>query len=225
MMNNFEYPERHRHGGVVILCLLTLGLCGWIAYGNFTLQKEVHSLQEQNAVILGKLDSLKMITPPSPAKSSTKSNNAGKKGSSSSSASSKAKSSSSDDEEMTLLDWMAIEMQRQFIADSEERQQREAAQKTTVEFSYRMEDRYTKSTSMPDKLSDTPGKVVVDIYIDYSGDVLKTAVNPATTISDEEIIESCRKAALKTSFNYTSSSNYNEQQKGTITYTFIAKKK
>ena len=88
-----------------------------------------------------------------------------------------------------------------------------------VKSSYRMEDRYVGyKVYEPQELGNAEGIVKLDITINYSGDVNSAKLNSASTITDEEVIEACKKAALKTRFNY----NYDapKLQQGTITYTF-----
>lgn len=87
-----------------------------------------------------------------------------------------------------------------------------------VKSSYRMEDRYSYGVDDPQELGNAEGIVKLDITIDKYGDVKSAKLNSASTITDEEVIEACKKAALKTRFNY----NYDapKLQQGTITYTF-----
>lgn len=87
-----------------------------------------------------------------------------------------------------------------------------------VKSSYRMEDRYSYGVYDPQELGNAEGIVKLDITIDFSGDVKSAKLNSASTITDEEVIEACKKAALKTSFNYNSDAP--KLQQGTITYTF-----
>lgn len=90
--------------------------------------------------------------------------------------------------------------------------------KLKVKSSYRMEDRYSYGVDDPQELGNAEGIVKLDITIDKYGDVKSAKLNSASTITDEEVIEACKKAALKTRFNY----NYDapKLQQGTITYTF-----
>lgn len=62
------------------------------------------------------------------------------------------------------------------------------------------------------------GVVVLNVVIKNFGEITKVSLNPASTITDEDIIDSCKECALKTRF----SSNYDcpDRQRGTITYTF-----
>lgn len=88
-----------------------------------------------------------------------------------------------------------------------------------VKSSYRMEDRYVDyKVYEPQELGNAEGIVKLDITINYSGDVKSAKLNSATTITDEEVIEACKKAALKTRFNYNHDAP--RLQQGTITYTF-----
>lgn len=87
-----------------------------------------------------------------------------------------------------------------------------------VKSSYRMEDRYSYGVYDPDELGNAEGIVKLDITINYSGDVKSAKLNSSSTITDEDVIEACKKAALKTNFNYNSDAP--KLQQGTITYTF-----
>ena len=71
-----------------------------------------------------------------------------------------------------------------------------------VKSSYRMEDRYSYGVDDPQELGNAEGIVKLDITIDKYGDVKSAKLNSASTITDEEVIEACKKAALKTRFNY-----------------------
>lgn len=84
--------------------------------------------------------------------------------------------------------------------------------------SYRMEDRYSYGVDDPQELGSAEGIVKLDITIDIYGQVKSAKLNSASTITDEEIIEACKKAALKTMFNLNSDAP--KLQQGTITYTF-----
>lgn len=92
------------------------------------------------------------------------------------------------------------------------------APRLKVKSSYRMEDRYSYGVDDPQELGNAEGIVKLDITIDKYGDVKSAKLNSASTITDEEVIEACKKAALKTRFNY----NYDapKLQQGTITYKF-----
>ncbi len=87
-----------------------------------------------------------------------------------------------------------------------------------VKSSYRMEDRYSYGVDDPQGLGNAEGIVKLDITIDIYGQVKSAKLNSASTITDEEVIEACKKAALKTMFNLNSDAP--KLQQGTITYTF-----
>lgn len=92
------------------------------------------------------------------------------------------------------------------------------APRLKVKSSYRMEDRYSYGVYDPEELGNAEGIVKLDITINYSGDVKSAKLNSASTITDEDVIEACKKAALKTNFNYNSDAP--KLQQGTITYKF-----
>lgn len=87
-----------------------------------------------------------------------------------------------------------------------------------VKSSYRMEDRYSYGVYDPQELGNAEGIVKLDITINYSGDVKSAKLNSSSTITDEEVIEACKKAALKTDFNLNLDAP--KIQQGTITYKF-----
>lgn len=87
-----------------------------------------------------------------------------------------------------------------------------------VKSSYRMEDRYSYGVDDPQELGNAEGIVKLDITISTIGQVNSAKLNSASTITDEEVIEACKKAALKTMFNLNSDAP--RLQQGTITYTF-----
>ena len=87
---------------------------------------------------------------------------------------------------------------------------------------YRLEDRYVSYEVREPELKGTEvGEVVLNILVDSSGDVKSAKLQSATGITNEEVIEACKKAALKTNFN--SNYDHRENKTGTITYTFSAK--
>lgn len=88
-----------------------------------------------------------------------------------------------------------------------------------VKSSYRMEDRYVGyKVYEPQELGNAEGIVKLDITISTIGQVNSAKLNSASTITDEEVIEACKKAALKTDFNLNLDAP--KIQQGTITYTF-----
>lgn len=87
-----------------------------------------------------------------------------------------------------------------------------------VKSSYRMEDRYSYGVYDPEELGNAEGIVKLDITISTIGQVNSAKLNSASTITDEEVIEACKKAALKTDFNLNLDAP--KLQQGTITYKF-----
>ena len=82
-----------------------------------------------------------------------------------------------------------------------------------------MEDIYVRThVEDPEVRGNAEGIVKLGIAIDKLGHVKSAKLNSASTITDEEVIEACKKAALKTDFNYNSDAQ--NLQRGTITYTF-----
>lgn len=92
------------------------------------------------------------------------------------------------------------------------------APRLKVKSSYRMEDRYSYGVDDPQELGNAEGIVKLDITISTIGQVKSAKLNSASTITDEDVIEACKKAALKTMFNLNSDAP--KLQQGTITYTF-----
>ncbi|MBR5563601.1 MAG: hypothetical protein IKW11_05175 [Bacteroidales bacterium] len=95
-------------------------------------------------------------------------------------------------------------------------------QKIVVSTKYRLEDRYNRSGIYePEFLGNEIGEVILTIYVDYSGDVKSAKLKSANGITNEDVIEACKKAALRTDFNIDVSSN--DLKVGTITYIFSVK--
>lgn len=88
--------------------------------------------------------------------------------------------------------------------------------------SYRLEDRYViGEVELPEYLGTQDGTITVKISVGKDGSVKKTRVAEGATITDPEVIESVRKAALKTDFNINFDAPNTAE--GTITYTFKKK--
>lgn len=89
---------------------------------------------------------------------------------------------------------------------------------------YRLEDRYVIfEVKEPEFLGNQVGEVVINISVNWSGDVKSAKLQKATGITDEEVIEACKKAALQTNFNINSDTGHSTKTSGTITYIFTAK--
>ena len=187
-------------GNTALLVLILIALCGtlFLSYTNF---QQLQLLRQENTNLWIKLDSVQRISSKKPV--AQKAAPAAKKSTGS-----------------AFLD---------FLIELDEESQREAAaarakQKVVVSTKYRLEDRYVSyKVQEPELIGDQPGEIVLNILVDYSGDVKSAKLQSATGITNEEVIEACKKAALKTGFNYDSDKGYSEKQSGTITYTFTSK--
>lgn len=94
--------------------------------------------------------------------------------------------------------------------------------RVSVSAKVKVEDRYVTGTTVLPKVSAGPeGIAVIAITIDNIGIVTSAKVKPGSSITDEDILDACKEAALRTSFSYNSDAPY--KQTGTITYTFTAK--
>lgn len=181
------------------LLVLVLLLCGAIGYYSYKTSEEVKALREQLQVTELKVDSL--MTATAKIAQSTKNTRT---------AAPKKQQKSIWEELFSALDEGSNKQTSSTKATSKP--------KMTVSSSYRLEDRYVSyKVRLPEYVGDQEGKVVVNITVDYSGDVRKTSVGSESTIAEEEVIEASRKAALQTHFNYSSGA---QLQEGTITYTF-----
>ncbi len=116
--------------------------------------------------------------------------------------------------------YSAIEEDEKAAAAAARKQ--EAAAKVRVSTSYHIEDRYViGKVELPEVLGSQAGKVTVNISVDKYGTVKKTSVAEGATITDPNVIEAVRRAALQTDFN----TNIDDDglAPGTITYTFVKK--
>ena len=187
-------------GNTALLVLILIALCGtlFLSYTNF---QQLQLLRQENTNLWIKLDSVQRISSKKPM--AQKAAPAAKKSTGS-----------------AFLD---------FLIELDEESQREAAaarakQKVVVSTKYRLEDRYVSyKVQEPELIGDQPGEIVLNILVDYSGDVKSAKLQSVTGITNEEVIEACKKAALKTGFNYDSDKGYSDKQSGTITYTFTSK--
>lgn len=185
---------------LLIIILVALGGSLYLSYSNL---QQVHLLRQENNILWEKLDSVQQIVNKKPVKQ-------------------KAAPAATQSTGSPFLD---------FLIQIGEESEREAAnerakQKVSLSSKYRLEDRYVGYGGIvnPEILGNEAGEVVLDIYVDYSGDVKSAKLKSATGITNEDVIEACKKAALKTSFNSNLDMGMGEKQTGTITYTFTAKK-
>lgn len=94
--------------------------------------------------------------------------------------------------------------------------------RVSVAAKVRVENRYVNgSTPLPKVTTGPTGVVVINVTMDRVGIVGSVSVNPNSTITDEEILDQCKEAALKTSFAYNPDAP--NKSTGTITYTFTAR--
>ena len=187
-------------GNTVLLIIILVALGGsiFLSYTNF---QQIQLLRQENTALWVKLDSVQQIVNKKPVKQ-------------------KAAPAATQTTGSPFLDFliqMGEESEREAAAER-------AKQKVTVSSKYRLEDRYViyGGVDDPDYIGSQAGEVVLDILVDYSCDVKSAKLKSSTGITDDEVIEACKKAALQTNFN----SNYDmrEKQSGTITYIFTAKK-
>lgn len=86
----------------------------------------------------------------------------------------------------------------------------------------RVENRYIDGkTPLPNVSSGPSGTIVVNITINNIGLVGSVSIDKSSTISDEEIRDLCKEAALKTRFSFNPEAP--NRVTGTITYSFTAK--
>ena len=180
------------------LQFLTLLLC--LCFGYFTCKtyKEVQHVKEENAILRENLDSLlgrPTMTSPAAGQDTLS-----------------AASSIS-----AFMDEIITDAHKEYRAGKKANAKK--ALRIQVKSSYRMEDRYVMThVKEPEVRGNAEGIVKLDIAIDKLGDVKSAKLNSASTITDEEVIEACKKAALRTDFNFNPDAP--NLQRGTITYTF-----
>lgn len=94
--------------------------------------------------------------------------------------------------------------------------------RVSISAKVKVENRYVSGMTYLPKVTTGPaGIVVINVSMNRVGMVGTVSVNAASTISDEEVLDACKEAALKTSFGYNPDAP--EKSTGTITYTFTAK--
>lgn len=189
-------------GNTALLIIILVALCGsmYMSYTNF---QQIQLLRQENTTLWVKLDSVQQIVNKKPVKQKA----------------APAATQSTGSPFLDFLIQMGEESEKEAVAAR-------AKQKVTLSSKYRLEDRYVSYGGVvdPEILGNEAGEIVLDILVDYSGDVKSAKLKSATGITNEEVIEACKKAALKTSFNYNSDMGIKEKQAGTIIYTFTAKK-
>ena len=188
-------------GNTVLLALVATLLCGtlFLSYTNF---QQIQVLRQENTNLWVKIDSVQQICSKKPVRQSS---------------APVAKTASTGSAFLDYLIQLGEEEQK-------EAERTRAKEKIKVTSKYRLEDRYVSYQVQEPELKGTEvGEVVLSILVNYSGDVKSAKLQSVTGITNEEVIEACKKAALKTNFNYNSDIGYDTKQSGTITYTFSAK--
>lgn len=201
-------------GNGKLLQVLTLLLCLSFGYFTFKNYDDVKELRNENAFLRDTIDSLLC----QPATASIKEGN-GKP---------EEKSAAAQPDEkpaptgvVSFINELVGDAQKEYRAAkkaNENAPKKAVVPRLKVKSSYRMEDRYSYGVYDPEELGNAEGIVKLDITIDIYGQVKSAKLNSASTITDEEVIEACKKAALKTMFNLNSDAP--KLQQGTITYTF-----
>lgn len=218
-------------GNGKLLQVLTLLLCLSFGYFTFKNYEDIKELRNENAFLRDTIDSLLC----QPAKSSIKGIGKTEKKSAAPkpaekpvAAKQETKSAAAKPDEkpaptgvVSFINELVGDAQEEYRAAkkaNENAPKKAVVPRLKVKSSYRMEDRYSYGVDDPQELGSAEGIVKLDITINYSGDVKSAKLNSSSTITDEEVIEACKKAALKTDFNLNLDAP--KIQQGTITYKF-----
>lgn len=201
-------------GNGKLLQVLTLLLCLSFGYFTFKNYDDIKELRNENAFLRDTIDSILC----QPATASIK-EGIGKP--EENSAAAKPDEKPAPTGVVSFINELVGDAQEEYRAAkkaNENAPKKAVVPRLKVKSSYRMEDRYSYGVYDPQELGNAEGIVKLDITIDFSGDVKSAKLNSASTITDEEVIEACKKAALKTDFNLNLDAP--KLQQGTITYTF-----
>lgn len=201
-------------GNGKLLQVLTLLLCLSFGYFTFKNYDDVKELRNENAFLRGSIDFL--LCQPATASINEGIGKPEKK-----SAAAQPDEKPAPTGVVSFINELVGDAQEEYRAAKKANQN--APKKAVVPIlkvksSYRMEDRYSYGVDDPQELGNAEGIVKLDITISTLGQVKSAKLNSASTITDEEVIEACKKAALKTMFNLNSDAP--RLQQGTITYTF-----
>lgn len=202
-------------GNGKLLQVLTLLLCLSFGYFTFKNYEDVKELRNENAFLRDTIDSL--LCQPATASIKEGIGRLEKK-----SAAAKPADKPAPTGVVSFINELVGDAQEEYRAAkkaNENAPKKEVVPILKVKSSYRMEDRYVSfEVYEPQELGNAEGIVKLDITIDKYGDVKSAKLNSASSITDEEVIEACKKAALQTKFNYNHDAP--KLQQGTITYTF-----
>ena len=160
-------------GNTVLLILIFLLLCGtlYLSYTNF---QYIQILRLENTNLWVKIDSVQQICNNQPQKQRA------------------ATVPAPQITENALLRYLIKSGKDEAKAATGERTE----QKMAVSSKYRLEDRYVKYEMQEPEISgNQQGEVVLNILVDYLGDVKSAKLQSATGITDEDVIEACKKAA------------------------------
>ncbi len=203
-MSNLQMLDDMK-GNTLLLAAIAALLCGslYLSYMNF---QQMQQLRQENTDMLMKIDSLQQVfakapqvQPAAPAPAPAPA----------------VKQKTTGSAFLDFLLELDEETEKEIAAEK-------AKQKVVVTTKYRLEDRYvTYKVEEPDLIGNQAGEVVLNILVNKSGSVRSAKLKSATGITDEEVIEACKKAALQTDFN--SNYDHSDNRPGTITYIFTAK--
>lgn len=202
-------------GNGKLLQVLTLLLCLSFGYFTFKNYDDIKELRDENAFLRDTIDSL-LCQP------ATASINEGIGRTEKKSAAAQPDVKPAPTGVVSFINELVGDAQEEYRAAKKANQnapKKAVVPRLKVKSSYRMEDRYVDyEVYEPQELGNAEGIVKLDITISTIGQVKSAKLNSASTITDEEVIEACKKAALKTDFNLNSDAP--RLQQGTITYTF-----
>ena len=202
-------------GNGKLLQVLTLLLCLSFGYFTFKNYDDIKELRNENAFLRDTIDSLLC----QPATSSIK-EDIGR--TETKSAAAKPDEKPAPTGVVSFINELVGDAQEEYRAAkkaNENAPKKAVVSRLKVKSSYRMEDRYVGyKVYEPQELGNAEGIVKLDITISTIGQVNSAKLNSASTITDEDVIEACKKAALKTDFNLNLDAP--KLQQGTITYTF-----
>lgn len=89
----------------------------------------------------------------------------------------------------------------------------------TVGTGYSLSGRSALDKPAPKNVTQKEGKIVINIWVDRNGKVIRTKFNPdLSTINDSQLTAECEKAAKKTV--WSENEDAEEEQRGSITYNF-----
>lgn len=206
-------------GNGKLLQVLTLLLCLSFGYFTFKNYEDIKELRDENAFLRDTIDSLLC----QPATASIKEDiGRPEEKSERNVAAAKPDEKPAPTGVVSFINELVGDAQEEYRAAkkaNENAPKKAVVPRLKVKSSYRMEDRYVSyEVYEPQELGNAEGIVKLDITISTLGKVKSAKLNSASTITDEEVIEACKKAALRTDFNYNSDAP--KLQQGTITYTF-----